>query len=40
MANQQDYDATVKVDIKAPIDDVWDVITMPKLIKQYMHGTM
>jgi uncharacterized protein YndB with AHSA1/START domain len=38
MASQDDYDATVKVNIKAPIGDVWDGITKPALIKQYMHG--
>lgn len=38
MANRQDYDASVKILINAPIDDVWDGITKPELIKQYMHG--
>lgn len=39
MDNNQDFDAVVTIDINAPIAAVWDGITKPELIKQYMHGT-
>lgn len=38
MGNIVDYDAVVTVDVNAPIGAVWDAITKPELIKQYMHG--
>jgi len=39
MENTKDYSAVVTIDINAPAAEVWDAITKPELIKQYMHGT-
>lgn len=33
------YDATTAIDIEAPVEVVWKVLTDPDLIAQYMHGT-
>lgn len=38
MANQQDYNAVVKTVIQASPREVWDGITNPEIVKQYMHG--
>ena len=34
-----DFDAKTSVNIHAPVSKVWDALTKPELIKQYMHGT-
>ncbi|MDB5175643.1 MAG: ATPase [Candidatus Saccharibacteria bacterium] len=39
MENAKDYNAIVTVVVAAPVNKVWDAITKPELIKQYMHGT-
>ena len=31
--------ATAETDIDAPVDDVWEALTEPKLIEKYMFGT-
>jgi len=33
------YDAVVKIAINAPLSKVWNGITDPDIITQYMHGT-
>ena len=38
MTGKQDYDATVTLDINAPIEAVWAALTEPELVKQYMYG--
>lgn len=38
MVDQKDYNAVVEVVIQAPLQKVWDGITKPEIIKQYMHG--
>lgn len=39
MIYQSDYNATVAIDIKAPLDAIWAGLTKPELVKQYMHGS-
>ena len=33
------FEAVSTVTIAAPIDEVWDALTNPEKVKQYMHGT-
>jgi uncharacterized protein YndB with AHSA1/START domain len=33
------FDAIATVTIDAPVEEVWDALTNPKKVKQYMHGT-
>lgn len=33
------FEAIAKVTIDAPLDRVWDALTNPAKVKQYMHGT-
>src|SRR5213082_3977224 len=33
------FDAIAKVSIDASVDQVWDALTNPAKVKQYMHGT-
>lgn len=40
MIDPADINAVVTVDIDAPIEKVWDVLTKPELISKYMHGTL
>ncbi|MEA2646332.1 MAG: hypothetical protein QOE92_1415 [Chloroflexota bacterium] len=35
----EDFTAEKTLDIKAPVDAVWDALTQPALVKQWMHGT-
>lgn len=37
--NKQSYDAVVAIDIKAPLEKVWDALTNPTMIKKYLHDT-
>lgn len=36
---EESFDAVVEIDIDAPLAKVWEGITDPKIIKQYMHDT-
>lgn len=36
---EETFDARISITIHAPAAKVWDALTEPKLIKQYMHGT-
>ena len=35
----QTFEATTAIEIDAPIETVWEVLTEPELIARYMHGT-
>ncbi|MGH7142347.1 MAG: SRPBCC domain-containing protein [Candidatus Saccharimonadales bacterium] len=35
----KDYNAVASIDIKAPVEKVWDALTSPDFIKRYLHDT-
>lgn len=37
--NKRTYDAVATIYIKAPVEKVWDALTNPEAIKQYLHDT-
>jgi uncharacterized protein YndB with AHSA1/START domain len=39
VSNENTFNAVVNLDINAPISKVWEALTKPELIKQYMHDT-
>lgn len=37
--DKRSYDAVAIIDLKAPVEKVWDALTNPATVKKYLHGT-